>query len=103
MRMACGKTIPRRDPVETGGTYYRVLPEGTMEGWDGFTLRVRKPIHGLDLNRNFTANWRQEFEQFGAGPFPASEPEVRAVEIWSPDVITRHERAGTVRASVTLG
>ena len=27
----------------------------------------------------FHANWRQEFEQLGAGPFPTSEPEVRAV------------------------
>jgi len=69
----------RRDPVETGGTYYRVLPEGTIEGWDGFMLRMKKPKHGLDLNRNFPANWRQEFEQLGSGPFPTSEPEVRAV------------------------
>ena len=69
----------RRDPVEAGGTYYRVLPEGTIEGWDGFMLRMKKPKHGLDLNRNFPANWRQEFEQLGAGPFPTSEPEVRAV------------------------
>ncbi len=69
----------RRDPVETGGTYYRILPEGTFEGWDGFTLRVKKRKEGLDLNRNFPANWRQEFEQLGAGPFPTSEPEVRAV------------------------
>src|SRR5204863_127907 len=30
----------------------------------------------LDLNRNFPAHWRQEFEQYGAGPFPGSEPEV---------------------------
>jgi hypothetical protein len=69
----------RRDPTETGGTYYRVLPEGTMEGWDGFTLRVKKRKEGIDLNRNFPANWRQEFEQVGAGPYPTSEPEVRAI------------------------
>ncbi len=69
----------RREPVETGGTYYRILPEGTFEDWDGFMLRMKKHKHGLDLNRNFPANWRQEFEQQGAGPFPTSEPEVRAV------------------------
>jgi hypothetical protein len=69
----------RRDPVETGGTYYRIVPEGSVEGWDGYTLRVKKPKHGLDLNRNFPANWRQEYEQLGAGPFPTSEPEVRAL------------------------
>src|SRR5512143_2312016 len=32
----------RRDPIETGGTYYRVLPEGTVEDWDGYTLRMKK-------------------------------------------------------------
>jgi murein tripeptide amidase MpaA len=69
----------RRDPVETGGRYFRVLPEGSVEGWDGWTLRLKKPKQGLDLNRNFPASWRQEFEQLGAGPFPTSEPEVRAV------------------------
>ena len=69
----------RRDPIETGGRYFRIVPEGTVEAWDGFTLRVKKNKQGLDLNRNFPANWRQEFEQLGAGPFPTSEPEVRAV------------------------
>ena len=69
----------RREPTEVGGIYYRVLPEGRLEGYDGFTLKVKKPRHGIDLNRNFPGNWRQEFEQLGAGPFPTSEPEVRAV------------------------
>jgi hypothetical protein len=69
----------RRDPAEVGGTYYRILPEGRLEGYDGFTLKLKKPRQGLDLNRNFPGNWRQEYEQLGAGPFPTSEPEVRAV------------------------
>ena len=76
----------RREPAETGGTYYRIVPEGTVEGYDGFTLRVKKPVQGLDLNRNFPASWRQEFEQLGAGPYPVSEPEIRAVV----DFVTRH-------------
>ncbi|MEP6657968.1 MAG: M14 family metallopeptidase, partial [Betaproteobacteria bacterium] len=69
----------RRDPTETGGSYYRILPEGSLEDYDGFTLKIKKPKHGIDLNRNFPASWRQEYEQLGAGPFPTSEPEVRAV------------------------
>ncbi len=73
------RLLIRRDPVETGGSYYRVLPEGTLEDYDGFTIRVKRPPQGLDLNRNFPASWRQEFEQLGAGPYPVSEPEVRAV------------------------
>lgn len=70
------RLLVRRDPTETGGAYYRLLPEGLLENWDGLTLRVQRSKEGLDLNRNFPAHWRQEFEQQGAGPFPGSEPEV---------------------------
>jgi murein tripeptide amidase MpaA len=70
--------IPR-DPTEYGGTYYRMLPEGTIQDYDGYTIKVNNNKEGLDLNRNFPAGWRQEHEQFGAGPYPTSEPEVRAV------------------------
>ena len=80
------RLLIRRDPVESGGTYYRLLPEGRIDGYDGFTLRVKKRPQGLDLNRNFPGSWRQEFEQMGAGPYPTSEPEVRSVV----DFITRH-------------
>ena len=70
--------IPR-GPTEYGGTYYRMLPEGTMRDYDGVSIKVNKDKQGLDLNRNFPAGWRQEHEQYGAGPYPTSEPEVRAV------------------------
>ena len=76
----------RRDPAETGGKYYRIVPEGSVENYDGYTLRIKRPLQGLDLNRNFPASWRQEFEQLGAGPYPTSEPEVRAVV----DFVSRH-------------
>ena len=36
-------------------------------------------LEGLDLNRNWPADWAPEAEQPGAGPFPTSEPEVRAL------------------------
>ncbi len=73
----------RRDPVDPpGGDYFRVLPEGRIVNYDGESITVAGLMgsaQGLDLNRNFPSGWRQEFEQLGAGPFPTSEPEVRAV------------------------
>ncbi len=79
----CHATEPRlmvaREPDEYGGTYYRMLPEGRLTNYDGYTIKVNKDKEGLDLNRNFPAGWRQEFEQMGAGPYPTSESEVRSV------------------------
>ena len=77
--------IPR-DPAESGGTYWRVIPEGRLRDYDGVAMRVNRDKQGLDLNRNFPSGWRQEFEQLGAGPYPVSEPEVRAVV----DFVVRH-------------
>ncbi len=42
-------------------------------------LKFPPPRAGLDTNRNWPANWRPEHMQQGAGPFPLSEPETRAV------------------------
>jgi murein tripeptide amidase MpaA len=80
------RLMVRRDPVESGGTYYRLLPEGLLRNYDGFTIQARKPKEGLDLNRNFPVAWRQENEQPGAGPYPVSEPESRNLV----DFIVRH-------------
>ena len=73
------RLMVRRDPTDRGGTYYRILPEGRFENFDPDRLIIPGPPEGLDLNRNFPANWRQEHEQQGAGPYPGSEPEVRAM------------------------
>ncbi|WP_298833867.1 M14 family metallopeptidase [uncultured Piscinibacter sp.] len=79
-----------REPGEFGGEYYRLMPEGTLKNWDGLTVKVNKDVEGLDLNRNFPAFWRQEFEQVGAGPYPTSEPEVRAMV----DFVVAHPNIG---------
>lgn len=73
------RLLVRREPTEVGGRYYRLLPEGRIEDYDGVLIKMQPIKEGLDLNRNFPANWRQEHEQPGAGPYPASENEVRAM------------------------
>jgi len=79
-----------REPGEFGGEYFRVMPEGTLKRYDGLMINVNKDLEGLDLNRNFPTGWRQEFEQVGAGPYPASEPEVKAMV----DFIVGHPNIG---------
>ncbi|MBW4643066.1 MAG: hypothetical protein KME23_08745 [Goleter apudmare HA4340-LM2] len=80
------RLLVRREPTETGGQYYRLLPEGRIENYDGVQIHVQPPQEGLDLNRNFPAMWRQEHQQPGAGPYPTSETEVRA----TVEFITSH-------------
>ena len=75
------RLLEPRGPLETpeDAQFYRLLPEGRIRNFDGVTIKTPPPLEGLDLNRNFPMEWETESEQFGAGPFPASEPEVRAM------------------------
>lgn len=70
--------VPRAADGSDSGPYYRLLPEGRIRNYDGATIKLAPKLEGLDLNRNFPADWAVEGEQPGAGPYPASEPEVRA-------------------------
>jgi murein tripeptide amidase MpaA len=80
------RVMVRRDADELGGRYFRLLPEGLIENYDGVTLTVQRSKEGLDLNRNYPIEWRTEGDQHGAGPFPTSEPEIRA----AVEFITSH-------------
>ena len=79
-----------RRPGEFGGEYYRLMPEGLLKNYDGFSIKVNPDVEGLDLNRNFPSSWRQEFEQVGAGAYPTSEPEVKAMV----DFVLKHPNIG---------
>ena len=74
-----GLMVPRL--LEDAPPYYRIYPEGTIENFDGHA--VPRPHYlsdnQTDLNRNFPYAWRHEPDQQGAGAFPGSEPESRAV------------------------
>jgi hypothetical protein len=72
------RLLVRRGPDDgPGGTYYRLLAEGTVIDYDGFTIPAPRPAEGLDLNRNFPAGWSQDVP--GPGDFPGSEPEIQAL------------------------
>ena len=73
------RVMVRREPAEVGGEYFRLLPEGRLKDYDGATFGMQRTKEGLDLNRNFPGHWRPEAEQSGAGPYPTSEPEARAI------------------------
>lgn len=73
--------LPRM-PWDDEGPFYDLYAEGTFE--DEAFDDPRRPMmhgdpHGLDFNRNYPYEWQPEDDQRGAGPYPLSEPETRAV------------------------
>lgn len=60
-----------------GAQRYRVLSEGTIADYDGFTIPQPRNPRGLDMNRNFPAGWDPGTR--GAGDHPMSEPEIDAL------------------------
>jgi len=74
-----GLLVPRR--VDDPGPYYKVYPEGFIDNFDGHHIPSPHYLsdNDTDLNRNFPWSWAPEHEQVGAGQFPLSEPESRAV------------------------
>jgi len=67
-----------RLPGDRGGRRYRLTTEGLVHAWDGGPWEDPCAV-GFDFNRNWAANWRPRHEQWGAGRYPFSEPEVRAL------------------------
>ena len=61
--------------------YYKLYPEGRIVNFDG--RHVPDPYflsdNQYDFNRNFPYQWAPEPEQVGAGDYPGSAPETRAV------------------------
>ncbi len=71
------RLMVKRKPGDTGGAYYRLYTEGILNKYVRGPVTVAKPLEGLDINRNYPANWSTT--QRGGGPYPLSEPETRAV------------------------
>lgn len=73
------RLMVKRAPDEFGGDYYFVLPEGTIQNWDGGAITLSPEKYGIDANRNFPADWAPYWVQHGAGAYPLSEPETKAL------------------------
>jgi len=71
--------LPRT--LDDEGPFYKLYPEGVIENFDGKTIPSPSFLSDspTDLNRNFPWSWVPEHAQMGAGAFPGSEPESRAV------------------------
>lgn len=65
------------DGAPAGIRTYRLLTEGRIVDYDGFTIPTPRPPEGLDLNRNYPAGW--DHSVTGAGDHPLSEPEIDAL------------------------
>jgi hypothetical protein len=77
-----GLMLPRR--IHDPPPYYRIYPEGMIGNFDGRTIPEPEFLTDTtDLNRNFPWDWAPEPQQAGAGSYPGSEPESRAVLDWS--------------------
>ncbi len=74
-----GLMVPRG--IDDDGPFYKLYPEGFIENWDGSVVPTPTFLsdNDTDLNRNFPWDWAPEPEQIGAGPFPTSAPESRAI------------------------
>ena len=89
-----------RDPGDRDGEFYDIYPEGIFEEYDGDeNLKTKKKEWALDFNRNFPYGWFPENRQAGAGKYPLSNPETKALADW----IIAHPNIGGVSTNHTSG
>ncbi|MCL2498287.1 MAG: M14 family metallopeptidase, partial [Symbiobacteriaceae bacterium] len=88
--------IPRQ-AADYGGPYYRLMPEGLIQEFQGEPFPIVRSPFGIDMNRNFPSNWDPSL---GTGSdYPTSEPEVRAIV----EFITKRPNIGLVNSFHTSG
>lgn len=108
--VGAGKGNATVDPADPKGRLMRTVPMGQgdyltlgSEGYDNDgDGRVNEDgVGGLDLHRNYPENWRpmteessRGYTQGGAGEYPLSEPETRAVFSF----LMRHPHVGIVQS-----
>lgn len=92
------RLLVRRQPDDRAGPFYRLLPEGFLEG--AAALVKALPVRSkLAFERNFPCGWQEESERSGSGPYPISEPETRCLV----DFFRAHPNICVVLSCGTVG
>lgn len=86
-----------RGPCELEGPFFRIYPEGKIHQYDGGEIKLAPSPWNIDSNRNFPAGWSPT--QAGAGKYPLSEPETRAIA----DFILDHPNISIAHSYHTKG
>lgn len=89
-----------REPSDVDGDFYDIYSEGVLEPYDGDeNLKAKKEEWGLDFNRNFPFGWFPDARQPGAGKYPLSNPENKALV----DFALAHNNIGGAAIGHTSG
>ena len=92
--------MAKRDPGDADGEFYDIYAEGNFEAFDGDeNLKEKKEDWSLDFNRNYPYGWFPENRQAGAGKYPLSNPETKAMADW----IIEHPNIGGISTNHTSG
>ena len=92
--------MAKRDPGDADGEFYDIYAEGNFEAFDGDeNLKEKKEDWSLDFNRNYPYGWFPENRQAGAGKYPLSNSETKAMADW----VIEHPNIGGVSTNHTSG
>lgn len=92
----------KREPNDIDGDFYNIYDEGMIYGEVSSNIKTANARYGLDFNRNYPFGWFSEVRQAGAGPYPLSNPETKAVidfVLAHPNidcVLTHHTSGGMI-------
>lgn len=93
------QVMTKRTPFDVEGDFYNIYPEGEIINYDGLHIELADEKWGLDFNRNYPFGWFTEVRQPGAGKYPLSNPENKAVA----DFVLAHKNIGFVSTLHTTG
>ncbi len=98
---APGPARPRRGGPD--GTYYRLLPEGLIHELRRRQITVAPAARRPRPEPQLPEEWKPEGEQYGAGPFPTSEPEVARARRGDRRAAQHHRRTSrTTRSRASI-